>query len=135
MHMQGLPTTGTCWSRRPLAKSSVEIARPNRRAKSAFVGKLTSLSMPCRRSSAQLLRRRILRRPRRWHLHPQVLRQKRPLVGKVIDLHPNRLTRAMTRAGLDTNEDRVGAELHGLQRGRELITVPGHDPVVVIGGR
>ena len=37
-----------------------------------------------------------------------MLRQKRPLIGEVIDLHPDRLARAMTREGLDANEDRVG---------------------------
>src|SRR6185312_11142214 len=66
--------------------------------------------------------------------HPQGIRRERPLVGVVLDLHPQRLSRAVPGPRLDPYQDRVGAALPRLESRGELVAVPRSDTVVVIRG-
>ena len=66
---------------------------------------------------------------------PSAAPQEGLAVGGLLDQLRGRLARAVAGLGLDADQHRLVARLRGLQRGRELEAVAGHDAVVVVGGR
>ena len=60
--------------------------------------------------------------------------QEGPVVCDILDPHPGWLSRSVSGTGLNPDDDRIRTVLSRLQRGPELVAVPGHDPIVVISG-
>ena len=61
-----------------------------------------------------------------------MLGQERPLIGDIVDLHPDGLASSVAGARLHANQHRIRATLRSLQSGAELVAVPWHHAIVVI---